>query len=81
MIIRIKQNKSEESKGRNIFFPVPLFVFKWRFVREQLSKELEGFETVVPLLIDALREYKRKNGHWTLVEVDTADGESIRIEM
>ncbi len=36
---------------------------------------------MVPEFIDALKAYKRQHGHWTLVEIETADGEEIRIEI
>ena len=65
-----------------LFLPVPLWVARFRFVWKHLPEESRQYAVIAPELVKAMRKYKRENGSWDLVAVDTADGQThIRIRI
>jgi len=60
----------ENGKGNfRLFLPVPLGIAKWRFIWNHLPAEQRIWADLAPALVDAIRQYKRENGSWDLVEV------------
>lgn len=82
MIIRIKQKQTDPAvRSRRFSLYIPLSVFKWRIFQSRLPEKAGMQNLMAPEFIDALKAYKRQHGHWTLVEIETADGEKINIEI
>ena len=67
----------ESGKGRfNLNLAFPLALVGWRFIWKHLPQESRQYAVIAPQMAKALCEYKRENGSWNLVEVQTADGEA-----
>ena len=93
MTIYIKSK--EEGKNKTIRFWVPLFFFKQKWLYRLLLKEYkkrkgeditakEEIKKIEDLGASAYRDLKKfikLNGHFDLVEVDTKNGEKIKIRI
>ena len=70
-------------EGPNFSLPAPLFLMKSRLMLLMAQKSgSDEFAKVYPYLKDiyaAIRDYVRKNGHFTLVDIESADGSKVRI--
>ena len=73
MRIRISAPK-DNGKRFHLYLPVPLFVARWGFIWKHLPEPSRQYAPVASKVVSALKEYKRQNGSWNLVEVQTADG-------
>ena len=63
----------ENGKTFRLHLPVPLFMAGWSFIWKHLPPESRQYAQIAPDLVRAMRQYKRQNGSWNLVEVETAD--------
>lgn len=87
--MRIKVKSPELKHGIHLIIPNSLLGAKWvwRLVLRQAGGG-EGGEAPPGLSPEsigdikrALRKYVRQNGHFNLVEVDSAEGEEVRIRV
>ncbi len=74
MRINVIAPREDGRKDFHLNLPVPLFMAGWSFIWKHLPKESRQYADIAPQLVKALRQYKRENGSWNLVEVHTADG-------
>ena len=74
--------KEDKPGNFRLNLPVPLWAARFRFIWKFLPEESRKYEPIAMDLVRALRTYKRENGSWNLVEVDTADGSThVRIRV
>lgn len=70
---------------RTVFrFPTGLIAnrFSAGLVRRKLKKEgIRLTRKQTSLLLKALRRYKKDHAEWNLVEIDSQDGETVRIRI
>lgn len=85
MKITVLTPRTPEEKGHRIRLWLPtgcLAVLKWKWVWRYIPEENAHLTPEqAAALYDVLRAWKRENGPLTLVEVDTADGEHIRVTL
>ncbi len=78
MWIRVKQ-----TDGPNISLPLPLGMLKsrwiWRLAEKHGGEEAAKYAPMAREMIRELAAYVRANGHFTLVDVESADGETVKI--
>lgn len=65
--------------GKGFFLILPTRAIKWRFIW-QYSKNAELYP-VIKKSYKAIREYIKEHGHFTLMEVNSADGDKIHIRI
>ena len=66
-----------DGEGRfRLYLPIPLWMARFSFIWKHLPEPSRQYAAIAPELVKALRQYKRENGSWNLVEVHTADGEA-----
>lgn len=64
----------ENGKGTfRLFLPVPLWIARCGFIWKYLPEEQRYWAGMARELVRALKEYKRQNGSWNLVEVQRAE--------
>ena len=80
MRIRVIAPREDPEKQFRLFLPVPLGIARWRLIWRFLPEEARLYAPVAAELVRALKQYKRENGSWNLVEVNTADG-NTRVEI
>ncbi len=72
----------EDSDGRfRMFLPIPLGLLKMKFLWRHMPPEEQKYAAIAGELVKALRQYKRENGPWDLVEVHSHDGGDVRIRV
>ena len=78
MWIRIKQ-----TDGPSFSLPVPLVMLRsrllWSIVEKHGGEEAAQYAPMAREMIRELAAYVRANGHFTLVDVESADGETVKI--
>ena len=78
MWIRIKQQD-----GPNFSLPVPLVMLKspllWSLVAKHGGEEAAQYAPMARAMMRELSAYVRTHGHFTLVDVESADGETVKI--
>lgn len=74
MRIRIIAPREDKPGNFRLNLPVPLWVARLRFIWKFLPEESRKYEPIAADLVKAMKKFKRENGSWNLVEVDTADG-------
>jgi len=73
--------------GPHIRLWLPMGALKLRFVYRILDKKSQGsfdFKTLghtMPKIIQGLKKYIRRNGHFNLVEVKSHDGDYVLIRL
>lgn len=73
--------------GPHIRIWLPMGALKLRFVYRILDKKSQGlfdfttFGNTMPKIIIGLRQFIRQNGHFTLVEVKSHDGDYVLIRL
>ena len=71
--------------NRNVFiFPTGLVINRVTsgFIRKKLKKEgLQLTMKQTQLFIKAIRYYKRNHSDWNLVEIEDADGDTVKIKI
>ena len=68
--------KTPRDNGKGYFrmaLVVPLGIAKWNFIWRHLPDEARMYAGIAGKAVDALREYRRKYGHWDLVDVYQQD--------
>ena len=73
MKIRIRAPRENGKGNFRLFLPVPLGLAKCRFIWKHLPQEQRFWADIAPHVVEALKQYKRENGSWNLVEVHSAD--------
>ena len=63
----------DDNKRFRLFLPVPLWFARFRFIWRILPEDIRMYEPAATEIIRILKEYKRQNGPWDLVEVDSKD--------
>ena len=81
MTIKINAKKDEGEGRIKLHFPVPLVLLNLGFVWNHLPPEQKQYKPIAKELVRALKEYKRQNGSWDLVNVQTAEGDEVRIRI
>ena len=81
MTIKINAKKDEGEGRIKLHFPVPLVLLNLGFVWNHLPPEQKKYKPIAKELVRALKEYKRQNGSWDLVNVQTAEGDEVRIRI
>ena len=75
--MRISIDAPKENNGRfRLNLPVPLWICRFGFIWKHLPKESQQFAPIASEVVKALKDYKKENGSWNLVEVQTADNET-----
>ena len=74
MRIRICAPRENKPGNFRLNLPVPLWIARFSFIWKHLPAESRKFEPIAAELVKALKDFKRENGSWNLVEVDKADG-------
>ncbi|MGN0999508.1 MAG: hypothetical protein ACI4PO_08150 [Faecousia sp.] len=85
MNIVVQTPQTPEENGHSIRLWLPngfLAVLKWKWAWRFLPEEVSFLtpETAASLY-DVLKAWRKENGPLTLVEVDTADGEHVRVTL
>ena len=81
MRISVVAPRDESQKNFRLFLPVPLWIARWHFIWRFLPEESQKYAPIAKDLVRAMREYKRANGSWNLIEVDSTDGTRVRIRV
>lgn len=63
----------DNDKRFRLFLPVPLWIARLRFIWRFLPEESRQYAPVAAELVRVLKMYKRENGSWNLIEVDSRD--------
>lgn len=75
--------KVNTQDGPHFSIPIPLFLAGTRPVINMLTKingpEATWYAPMAGEIVRELRRYVRKNGHFTLVEVISSEGDHIKI--
>ncbi|MBQ9890535.1 MAG: hypothetical protein IJM39_03915 [Firmicutes bacterium] len=78
MWIRIKQ-----TDGPSFSLPVPLVMLRsrllWSIVEKHGGEEAAQYAPMARAMMRELSAYVRTHGHFTLVDVESADGETVKI--
>jgi len=81
MTIKINVPK-EEGEGRMRFtLPVPLGLLNIPFIWRFLPPEQQKYQSMARELVKALKQFKKQNGSWNLVEVDSKEEGLVRIRI
>ena len=80
MLIRVK------TEGKKFFIPIPNCLLLNRLSVIIAHNELKKHGIDIPqkklyALVKAIRRYKRRHPKWTLVEVQSSDGDDVEIKM
>lgn len=81
MRISVVAPREDSDKCFRLFLPVPLGIAGWSFIWRFLPEQSRMYTPIAKELVRALRQYKRENGSWNLVEVNTTDGTRISIRV
>lgn len=81
MRIKVVAPREDSGKSFRLFLPVPLGIASWSFIWRFLPEQSRIYAPIAKDLVRALRQYKRENGSWNLVEVNTTDGTRINIRV
>ncbi len=81
MTIKIDSRKDEGEGRFRLFLPVPLGLLNIPFVWRFLPPEQKQYQTIAGEIVKALRDFKKKNGSWDLVDVHSADGDVVVIRV
>ena len=70
----------------NIWLPIPSGLVLNRFVAGFVPKYLKGYGLDITkeqaiLFVKALNQYRRKHPEWVLAEVQSADGEYVKVKL
>ena len=69
--------------GPHLTLPVPLSLagsrFVWALVAKHGNEEAAAIAPFAAEMVQELRKYVRKNGHFILVDVQSADGDIVKI--
>ena len=74
------------NEGPNIRLPIPSGLVLNRFVAGFVPKYLKGYGLDITkeqaiLFVKALNQYRRKHPEWVLAEVQSADGEYVKVKL
>ena len=77
--------KVRQQDGPNISLPVPLSLagsrLLWRAATKKGGAGAEEAAAIGPEMVRELRRYVRRNGHFVLVDIESHDGEIIKISV
>ena len=81
MKIVVKRNE-----GPNIWLPIPSGLVLNRFVAGFVPKYLKGYGLDITkeqaiLFVKALNQYRRKHPEWVFAEVQSSDGEYVKVKL
>ena len=81
MKIKVKPNE-----GKITFrFWLPTSALKSKLISKQLSKYCKGtnidFSNIMPVLYKSLKKYIKENGHFTLIDIVSSDGDKVIIKV
>ena len=76
----------KSNEGPNIRLPIPSGLVLNRFVAGFAPKYLKGYDLDITkeqaiLFVKALNQYRRKHPEWVLAEVQSADGEYLKVKL
>ncbi len=77
MTIKINAPKDDGEKRIKLFLPVPLGLLNIRFIWKYLPPEQRQYQAIARDIVKALKEFKKENGPWNLVEVDAEDAKVL----
>lgn len=80
MTIKIKQ---QDGFGFNLWFPTSFMKSKTfkKMIIKNYNTDAEPLINSLPIIHKALKKYIKKNGHFTLVDITSADGDKVRIKV
>lgn len=81
MKIRVFSPKDDQKKAFRLYLPIPLGILKWRVIWKYAPEETKPYLEFANVLVDAMKEYKRANGGWDLVDISTSDGTKVNIRI
>ena len=77
--------KIRSHDGPNISLPVPLTLagsrFLWKMIANSDNPGADAAAVFGPEMIKELRSFVRRNGHFVLVDVESSDGEIVKIKV
>ena len=74
--------KVKQADGFRISLWMPIFFLKYKWVWRLMTKDNENLVENYPLILDAykaVKSYKKDVGHFDLVDVETHDGDIVKI--
>ena len=76
----------KSNEGPNIWLPIPSGLVLNRFVAGFVPKYLKGYGLDITKeqaiwFVKALNQYRRKHPEWVLAEVQSADGEYVKVKL
>ena len=76
----------KSNEGPNIRLPIPSGLVLNRFVAGFVPKYLKGYGLDITkeqaiLFVKALNQYRHKHPEWVLAEVQSADGEYVKVKL
>lgn len=77
--MKIKIYDAESKKKLVFLFPVS--AVKWRFIWRYTGAEYKKYYKISKDIYKALKKYVRENGHFDLVDVDSNDGDRVKIRI
>ena len=77
--------KIKDSKGFGFTLWLPTSLLKCKFILKKINKhsdtDIDQFIALLPTINKSLKEYIKKNGHFVLVDVKNAEGETVVIKV
>lgn len=76
----------KSNEGPNIWLPIPSGLVLNRFVAGFVPKYLKGYGLDITkeqaiLFVKALNQYRRIHPEWVLAEVQSSDGEYVKVKL
>ena len=76
----------KSNEGPNIWLPIPSGLVLNRFVAGFAPKYQKGYGLYITkeqaiLFVKALNQYRRKHPEWVLAEVQSLDGEYVKVKL
>ena len=75
----------KNSKGFGFTLWLPTALLKCKFILKKINKhsdtDIDQFIALLPTINKSLKEYIKKNGHFVLVDVKSAEGETVVIKV
>lgn len=72
--------------GYRFTIPVPLFVIKFKWVRRLIKKNTQNkgvdfidIDKFIPMMYKELKNFKKHNKRFVLVDVQSSDGDKVKI--
>lgn len=69
-----------------LYFWLPVFLLRWKWLWKKIisqnnSKEEQEIQEFLPFVLKGIKLYKKRYGHFYLLDVETKDGTKIKIRV